>query len=70
MRLRSLTHPVPDVQETLLTRQIEHEQKTHRIPEERRGQTPEPEPEKKAQSLISVCVTHPSRPNQTESKSK
>lgn len=36
------THPVPDVEETLLARQIEHEEESHGIPEESRRQTAKP----------------------------
>lgn len=36
------THPVPDVEEALLVRQIKQQEETHRIPEEGRRQTPEP----------------------------
>lgn len=36
------THPVPDIEEALLIRQIKQQQKPHCIPEEGRCQTPEP----------------------------
>lgn len=58
VRLRSLTHPVPDVEEALLAGQIEHEQETHRIPEERCGQTPEPA-ENRPHSLINGDINTP-----------
>lgn len=36
------THPVPDVEEALLVRQVEQQQETHGVSEEGRRQTPEP----------------------------
>ncbi len=37
------THPVPDVEETLLIGQIEHQQKTHGVSEESCRETAKPE---------------------------
>lgn len=39
---RSLTHPVPDVEKTLLISQVKHEQETHGISEESCGETSKP----------------------------
>lgn len=37
------THPVPDVEETLLIGQVEHQQEAHGVPEEGGGEAAEPE---------------------------
>lgn len=38
----SLTHPVPDVQEALLTGEVKHQQEAHGISKKCSGEAPEP----------------------------
>lgn len=37
------THPVSDVEKTLLIGEVKQENETHRIPKKSRGQTPKPD---------------------------
>lgn len=52
------THPVPDVEETLLTGQVEHQQESHSISEESCGEAAEP---KKSWARLFSQNNRPSR---------
>lgn len=46
------THPVPDIEETLLTGQVEHQQESHGISEESCSEAAEPKKSKKKSTVL------------------